>query len=80
MRDRGKPGTYTHAVKMRSALSFGFVKHFNYNASPWQKQADGRNWGNPSLSPIVTTYMKSLRKKKVFLRSNLRILKALDTN
>lgn len=62
---KGKPATYSHAVKMRSALSFGFVQYLNKTPMVWQKLPDGTNWGNPSLSTVVTTYMKSLRKKKV---------------
>jgi hypothetical protein len=63
---KGKPATYSHAVKMRSALSFGFVQYMNKNPMVWQKLPSGENWGNPSLSMVVTTYMKSLRKKKVY--------------
>lgn len=63
---KGKPATYSHAVKMRSALSFGFVQYMDKNPTVWQKLPDGTNWGNPSLSTVVTTYMKSLRKKKVY--------------
>lgn len=40
---KGKPATYSHAVKMRLALSFRFVKYLNKTPIVWQKLLDGTN-------------------------------------
>ena len=62
---REKPATWSHALKMRAAASFGFVTEFDCDPSSWMQMPDGTFYGNPSLSKVMTTYMKSLRKKKV---------------
>jgi hypothetical protein len=64
---REKPATWSHALKMRAAASFGFVTEFDCDPTSWMQLADGTFYGNPSLSKTMTTYMKSLRKKKVSL-------------
>jgi len=60
---------YTHAMKMRSALTYGFGRLYSRGNSPWACR-DGIRWdGNPSVSPQVARYMVALRKRKVRLLS-----------
>jgi len=68
-RVREKPATWSHALKMRAAASFGFVTESNCEPTPWMQLPDRSFHGNPSLSKTVTIYMKSLRKKKVCIYS-----------
>jgi len=77
-----KPSTeyrraYTHAMKMRSALTYGFGRLYSRGNSPWSSR-DGIRWeGNPSVSPQVGRYMVALRKRKVRLLSLARVF--IDT-
>jgi hypothetical protein len=59
-----KGKTYSHALKMRAAISF----HYNglgKGATSWHMGRFGDWEGNPSLSNAVSRYMISLQKRKV---------------
>ncbi|KAJ7168720.1 DNA breaking-rejoining enzyme [Mycena filopes] len=59
--------TYAHAQKMRAAMSYAFGRLQRIGLIPWQEPqtASGRPTGNPSVSEIVSSYMVSLRRRKV---------------
>ncbi|KAJ3926790.1 MAG: DNA breaking-rejoining enzyme [Lentinula lateritia] len=58
--------TYTHAQKMRAAATFGFGKIHGLGMQAWhQSEVSGKMLGNPSVSEMVSTYMLSLRRRKV---------------
>jgi hypothetical protein len=74
----GKPPTgprssYTHAQKMRASMTHIFGRILGIGSQPWKQTAssDGRVLveGNPSISEKVSTYMVSLRRRKVTLVS-----------
>lgn len=57
--------TYTYAMKMRSAMTYGFGRSYERGRTHWT-QTEGISWtGNPSISTIVSRYMVALRKRKV---------------
>ncbi|KAJ6454083.1 hypothetical protein C8R47DRAFT_997399, partial [Mycena vitilis] len=59
--------TYAHAQKMRAAMTYVFGRIHRLGSVPWQESASspGRMLGNPSVSEIVSSYMVSLRRRKV---------------
>ncbi|KAF8214513.1 hypothetical protein K438DRAFT_1562454, partial [Mycena galopus ATCC 62051] len=63
--DKGKVvPTYAHAQKMRAAMTYTFGRLHNLGSIPWQDNPEGVI-GNPSVSAIVSSYMVSLRRRKV---------------
>ena len=65
-----EPATYSHAQKMRAAMTHQFGREFNLGMQSWTESQvnPGKYLGNPSLSMIVSQYMISLRRKKVFIK------------
>lgn len=65
----GPRGSYTHAQKMRAAMTHVFSRVFGIGSQNWQCNVspDGRvtATGNPSISNRVSTYMVGLRRRKV---------------
>ncbi|KAJ6464719.1 DNA breaking-rejoining enzyme [Mycena vulgaris] len=59
--------TYAHAQKMRAAMSYAFGRLQRIGLVPWQepRTVSGSPTGNPSVSEIVSSYMVSLRRRKV---------------
>jgi hypothetical protein len=58
--------TYSHALKMRAALSWAFAYKMGIGTNePWLKTKSGEYQGNPSISHEVGRYMVSLNKRKV---------------
>ena len=65
---RNRPATYSHALKMRSAISywFAFKCPVLCGSTEWQQvRSTSKFQGNPSLSPMVMRYMRALHNKKV---------------
>jgi hypothetical protein len=61
-----KGRTWSHALKMRSAVSWGFAYKLGIgNNEPWLRTRTGEYQGNPSISHEVGRYMVSLNKRKV---------------
>jgi hypothetical protein len=51
---------------MRAAATYGFGRIYGLGNVPWRKSEVNSNWiGNPSVSEVVSTYMISLRRRKV---------------
>ncbi|KAJ7218982.1 DNA breaking-rejoining enzyme [Mycena haematopus] len=58
--------TYAHAQKMRAAMTYAFGRVHRLGSTPWQESSStGHMLGNPSVSEIVSSYMVSLRRRKV---------------
>ncbi|KXN82459.1 hypothetical protein AN958_02535, partial [Leucoagaricus sp. SymC.cos] len=58
--------THSHGQKMRAAMTYAFGRLGGPNGSMhWYKNAFGEWEGNPSMSTIVSTYMLSLKRRKV---------------
>ncbi|KAJ3562539.1 hypothetical protein NP233_g9507 [Leucocoprinus birnbaumii] len=58
--------SYTHAMKMRAAATYGFGRVHQLGDVAWYHNPASDSWrGNPSLSALVSTYMVSLRRRKV---------------
>jgi hypothetical protein len=58
--------TYTHAMKLRSALTYGFGRQYDRGNRQWTLNKGNGEWeGNPSVSTRVARYMVALRKRKV---------------
>lgn len=58
--------SYTHAQKMRAACTYGFGRIHGLGNAVWSKNPFSKKWhGNPSVSEVVSTYMVSLRWRKV---------------
>ncbi|KAJ7716669.1 DNA breaking-rejoining enzyme [Mycena maculata] len=55
--------TYAHAQKMRAAMTYAFGRLHQLGSVPWQDFPHPA--GNPSVSEIVSSYMVSLRRRKV---------------
>ena len=55
------------AQKMRAAMTHKFGRDFNFGSQLWMENPSTSETyiGNPSLSPIVSQYMISLRRRKV---------------
>lgn len=65
-KDREVP-TYAHAQKMRAAMTYAFGRIQRLGSVPWQESVSGHTTGNPSVSEIVSSYMVSLRRRKVLI-------------
>jgi hypothetical protein len=61
----GGGATYSHALKMRAAISWGFTSRFGCVHQAYASTGTGKWIGNPSLSPHVSKYMISLQRRKV---------------
>jgi len=58
--------TYSHALKMRAALSWEFAYKMGIGSNElWLRTKSGEYQGNPSISHEVGRYMVSLNKRKV---------------
>jgi hypothetical protein len=58
--------SYSHAMKMRAAATYAFGHIHSLGSLPWHKsELTGNMSGNPSVSTIVSSYMVSLRRRKV---------------
>ncbi|KAJ3727517.1 hypothetical protein C8R42DRAFT_754999 [Lentinula raphanica] len=58
--------TYTTAQKMRAAATFGFGRMCGLGNLAWHRsEFSGQMLGNPSVSETVSSYMLSLRRRKV---------------
>ncbi|KAJ3551648.1 hypothetical protein NP233_g13041 [Leucocoprinus birnbaumii] len=58
--------SYTHAMKMRAAATYGFGRVHQLGDAAWRHSPISDTWeGNPSLASLVSTYMVSLRRRKV---------------
>lgn len=68
-----KPSTqerssYSYAQKMRAAATYAFGRLHQLGNVPWHRSEVTGQWvGNPSVSETVSTYMLSLRRRKVLL-------------
>ncbi|KAG6884566.1 hypothetical protein C0992_006083 [Termitomyces sp. T32_za158] len=59
-------GSYSHAQKMRAAMTYGFGRLEGLGSLPWHRsEVSGKMLGNPSVSNLVSSYMVSLRRRKV---------------
>ncbi|KAI0691883.1 hypothetical protein C8T65DRAFT_541761, partial [Cerioporus squamosus] len=56
--------SYSHAMKMRASLSYGYGQSNSRGRQPWRLSDSGRWIGNPSMSDRVSRYMVSLRRRK----------------
>jgi hypothetical protein len=60
------PRTYSHAMKLRSALTYGFGRKYDRGTREWSLNKETAEWeGNPSISVQVARYMVALRRRKV---------------
>lgn len=59
--------SYSHAMKMRAAMTYGFGQQKSRGTLPWHITEGGQWRGNPSVSAQVSRYMVSLRRRKVSL-------------
>ncbi|KAF9056888.1 hypothetical protein BDP27DRAFT_1197085, partial [Rhodocollybia butyracea] len=58
--------SYTHAQKMRAAATFGFGRMHNLGMLAWHRsEITGSMLGNPSVSETLSSYMLSLRRRKI---------------
>jgi len=58
---------YVHAQKMRAAATFAFGRLLGRGCIPWAvSELTGNMVGNPSVSELVSAYMVSLRRRKVY--------------
>ncbi|KAH9009297.1 hypothetical protein EDB85DRAFT_1881694 [Lactarius pseudohatsudake] len=57
--------TYGTAQKMRASMTYAFGRIHGLGSMHWQRGADGRMVGNPSVSEVVSRYMLSLHRRKV---------------
>lgn len=60
-------GSYGHAQKMRAAMTYAFGRLQGLGNMPWHESElhRGEMLGNPSVSVEVSSYMCSLRRRKV---------------
>src|ERR1700727_18426 len=57
--------SYSNAMKMRAALTYGFGRFQSRGTSTWAIDEQGNTHGNPSISSTVSSYMISLKRRKV---------------
>jgi hypothetical protein len=69
--------SYSHAMKMRAAATYGFGRISSCGNTPWQLDGHGQWRGNPSISLSVSRYMVSLRRRKVLVSHAWLILNKL---
>ena len=60
-----KGSTYSHALKMRAAISWGFARDYQCGHQEYKTRQGARWDGNPSLAYEVGKYMVSLQRRKV---------------
>ncbi|KAJ3970452.1 DNA breaking-rejoining enzyme [Lentinula raphanica] len=73
--------TYGHAQKMRAAATYGFGRLHGLGMQAWhQSEISGKMLGNPSVSETVSTYMVSLRRRKVRAGETSTSARAISTN
>ena len=60
-----KGASYSHALKMRAALSWGFARDYRCGHQEYKDRGEGKWDGNPSLAYEVGRYMVSLQRRKV---------------
>jgi hypothetical protein len=61
-----KRGTYSTAQKMRAAMTYMFGRILGLGILPWhESELTGEMKGNPSVSQTLSSYMVSLRRRKV---------------
>jgi len=60
-------GTYSHAQKMRASMTYAFGRLNGLGNMPWHESDAGGGImvGNPSISIEVSSFMCSLRRRKV---------------
>ncbi|KAG2130842.1 uncharacterized protein EDB93DRAFT_68431 [Suillus bovinus] len=60
-------GTYGHAQKMRASMTYAFGKLHGLGNMHWHESdaGDGTMVGNPSISVEVSSFMCSLRRRKI---------------
>jgi hypothetical protein len=59
-------GTYSHAQKMRAAMTYAFGRLHGLGSLSWHKNEMTEGMmGNPSVSNEVSSFMVSLRRRKV---------------
>jgi len=59
------PKTYSHAMKLQSALTYSFGQNYQHGMAQWSQNLGTQSWeGNPSVSVPVSQYMLLLRKRK----------------
>jgi hypothetical protein len=57
--------TFSHALKMRAAVSYHYAQNEGRGSDKWHQDRDGNWLGNPALSHTVSRYMISLQRRKV---------------
>jgi hypothetical protein len=57
--------TFSHALKMRAAVSYNYARYNDTGAEKWHNDGKGNYSGNPALSHVVSRYMISLQRRKV---------------
>jgi hypothetical protein len=58
--------SYSHAQKMRAAMTYVFGRIHGLGNLPWHKDKGSDEFsGNPSVSEAVSSYMVSLHRRKV---------------
>jgi hypothetical protein len=63
---RGTKGNkWSHAQKMRAAISHHFSVTLQMGNERFFEKIDGTWSGNPSISDVVARYMRSLKRRKV---------------
>ena len=60
-----KRDTYSNAQKMRASMTYMFGRVHGLGTLQWQENESGEMKGNPSVCEAVSTYMISLRRRKV---------------
>ncbi|OSD07360.1 DNA breaking-rejoining enzyme [Trametes coccinea BRFM310] len=72
--------TYARAQKMRAAVSHKFSREYKLGTQDWKENPlrPGTFSGNPSLSPLVSQYMISLRRRKVRAGEIVTSARAMD--
>ena len=57
--------TFSHALKMRAAMSYHYAQDEGRGSDKWHQDSSGNWLGNPALSYTVSRYMISLQRRKV---------------
>jgi hypothetical protein len=67
--------TFSHALKMRAAISYHFAQEEGRGSEKWHQDNQGMWLGNPALSHTVSRYMISLQRRKVryYIQSNFNL-------
>ncbi|KAF9471372.1 hypothetical protein BDN70DRAFT_786648, partial [Pholiota conissans] len=75
-----KPQTYSHAQKIRAAMTHIFGRIFNLGRTVWYRDENsGRMRGNPSCSERVASYMISLRRRKACMGESITSARAITS-